>query len=83
MKVIISNLPPETTKEMLLEEIQQRHIQIINIELEDSGDPEKLTAIVSLDTGHAGATSLEKRVDCMFWHGRTLRAYALKEFDNN
>jgi len=79
MQVIISNLPPETTKETLLEEIQERHIQIVDLKLESSGDPDKITAIISLDTGHAGAAALEKRVNGKYWHGRMLRAYALKD----
>ena len=79
MHVIISNLPPETTKETLLEEIQERYIQIIDLKLETSGDPDKITAIISLDTGHAGATAIEKRVNGKYWHGRMLSAYALKD----
>ena len=78
MQVIISNLPPETTKEMLLEEIQERYIQIVDLKLETAGDPDKVTAIITLDTGHAGATALEKRVNGKYWHGRVLKAYALR-----
>lgn len=80
MQVIISNLPPETTKEMLLEEIQERHIQIVDIKLDNSGDPDKVSAVITVDTGHAGASALEKRVNGKYWHGRTLSAYALREF---
>ena len=79
MQVIISNLPPETTKEMLLEEIQERYIQIVDLKLETAGDPDKVTAIITLDTGHAGATALEKRVNGKYWHGRILKAYVMRE----
>jgi len=79
MQVIISNLPPETTKEMLLEEIQERNIQITDLKLETAGDPDKLAAIVTLDTGYAGATALEKRVNGKYWHGRVLSAYAMRK----
>jgi len=71
MQVIIRNLPPE--------EIQDRHIQITDIKLETAGNPDKVTAVVSLDTGHAGATALEKRVNGKYWHGRMLSAYALRD----
>ncbi|MCK5354083.1 MAG: RNA-binding protein [Methyloprofundus sp.] len=80
MQVIISNLPPETTKDMLLEEIQERHIQIVDLTLETSGNPDNITAIVKLDTGHAGAAALEKRVHGKYWHGRVLTAYAMRAF---
>ena len=80
MQVIISNLPPEVTKESLLEEIQERNIQIVDLKLEKTGDPNKVTAVVSLDTGHAGAAALEKRVNGKYWHGRMLSAYAMQEF---
>jgi len=80
MQVIISNLPPETTKEMLLEEIQQRHIQIVDITLETSGNPDNISAIIKLNTGHAGAAALEKRVHGKYWHGRMLSAYVMREF---
>lgn len=53
MQVIISNLPPETTKEMLLEELQKRNIQIVDLKFEKAGDPDKVSAIISLDTGRA------------------------------
>ena len=79
MQVIIRNLPPEVTKEILLQEIQDRHIQITDIKLETAGNPDKVTAVVSLDTGHAGATALEKRVNGKYWHGRMLSAYALRD----
>ena len=79
MQVIISNLPPEVTTETLLQEIQDRHIKIVDIKLETAGDPDKVMAIVSLDTGHAGATALEKRVNGKYWHGRMLSAYALRD----
>ena len=78
MQVIISNLPPEVTTETLLKEIQDRHIQIVDIKLETAGDPDKVTAIISLDTGHAGAAALVKRVNGTYWHGRMLSAYALR-----
>jgi len=81
MKVIISNLPPETTKEMLLEELQNRNIQFVDVKLENSGDPDKVSAIISLDTGRAGASALEKRVNGTYWHGRMLKAYALQAFN--
>ena len=80
MQVIISNLPPETTKEMLLEELQKRHIKIVDLEFEKAGDPNKVSAIVSLDTGHAGASALEKRVNGKYWNGRLLKAYTLQDF---
>lgn len=80
MQVIISNFPPETTKEIILEELQKRNIQIVDVVLEKAGDPDKVSAIISLDTGEAGASSLEKRVNGKYWHGRILSAYALKEF---
>ena len=80
MQVIISNLPPEMTKEMLLEEIQDRNIQIVDLKLETAGDPDKVTAIISVDTGHAGASALEKRVNGKYWHGRMLSAYVMREF---
>jgi len=80
MQVIINNLPPETTKETLLEEIQERHIQIVDLSLETSGNPDNITAIVTLDTGHAGAAALEKRVNGKYWHGRMLSAYVMKQF---
>ena len=79
MQVIISNLPPETTKEMLLDEIQERYIKITDLKLETAGNPDKVTAIITLDTGHAGATALEKRVNGKYWHGRVLSAYAMRE----
>ena len=79
MQVIISNLPPETTKEMLLDEIQERYIKITDLKLETAGNPDKVTAIITLDTGHAGATALEKRVNGKYWHGRFLSAYAMRE----
>jgi len=82
MQVIISNLPPETTKEMLLDEIQQRNIQIVDVEFEKAGDPDKVSAIIFLDTGHAGASALEKRVNGKYWHGRILSAYALTDFSD-
>ena len=81
MQVIISNLPPETTKEMLLEELQKRTIQIVDLEFEKAGDPDKVSAIISLDTGHAGASALEKRVNGKYWNGRILKAYALQDFN--
>ena len=74
-----SNLPPEVTTETLLQEIQDRHIQIVDIKLETAGDPDKVTAIISLDTGHAGATALEKRVNGTYWHGRMLSVYVLRD----
>jgi len=80
MQVIISNLPPETTKEMLLEEIQQRHIQIVDITIERAGNSDNVSAIIRLDTGHAGAAALEKRVHGKYWHGRMLSAYVMREF---
>ena len=80
MQVIISNLPPETTKEMLLEELQKRHIKIVDLEFEKAGDPNKVSAIVSLDTGYAGAMALEKRVNGKYWNGRLLKAYTLQDF---
>ncbi|NOQ65300.1 MAG: hypothetical protein GQ582_12385 [Methyloprofundus sp.] len=80
MQVIISNLPPATTKVMLLKELQERNIQIVDLEFEKSGDPDKVSVIVSLDTGHAGATALEKRVNGKYWKGRLLKAYALQDF---
>ncbi len=80
MQVIISNLPPDTSKEMLLEEIQKRNIKIVDITFEKAGDPDKVSAIITLDTGHAGASALEKRVNGKYWHGRILRAYALTGF---
>ena len=83
MQVIISNLPPETTKEMLLDEIKQRHIQIVDLKLDNSGDASKITAIVSLDTGQAGATALEKRVNGMYWHGRALSAHVIRVFSDD
>lgn len=79
MQVIISNLPSEVTTETLLQEIQDRHIKITDLKLETAGNPDKVTAIVSLDTGHAGATALEKRVNGKYWHGRMLSAYALRD----
>ncbi|TXL11377.1 hypothetical protein BMR05_16105, partial [Methylococcaceae bacterium HT4] len=75
----VSNLPPEVTTETLLQEIQDRHIEIVDIKLETAGAPDKVTAIISLDTGHAGATALEKRVNGKYWHGRMLSAYALRD----
>ena len=80
MQVIISNLPPETTKEMLLEELQKRNIQIVDLEFEKAGDPDKVSVIVTLDTGHIGARTLEQRVNGKYWHGRMLRAYTLQDF---
>lgn len=80
MQVIISNLPPETTKEMLLEEIHERYIKIVDLSLETSGDSEKIMAIITVDTGYAGAVTLEKRVNGKYWHGRTLSAYVMREF---
>ena len=47
---------------------------------EKTGDPDKVTAIISLDTGRAGATALEKRVNGKYWHGRMLSAYTMQEF---
>ena len=80
MQVIISNLPPETTKEMLLEELQKRNIQIVDLEFEKAGDPNKVSVIVTLGTGYVGARTLEHRVNGKYWHGRILSAYAIKEF---
>ncbi len=80
MQVIINNLPPETSKEMLQDELQKRNIQIVDIEFEKAGDPDKVSAIITLDTGYAGASALEKRVNGKYWHGRILSAYALKDF---
>ena len=79
---VISNLPPETTKEMLQEELQKRHIQIVDLKFEKAGDPDKVSAIISLDTGRAGASALEKRVNGKYWNGRILKAYALQEFSS-
>ena len=80
MQVIISNLPVATTKEMLLEEIQQRYIQVVDLKLDTSGNPDNVTAIVKLDTGHAGAVALEKRVNGKYWHGRMLSAHVMRTF---
>ncbi|NOQ15888.1 MAG: hypothetical protein GQ581_02405 [Methyloprofundus sp.] len=80
MQVIISNLPPETTKAIIWEELQKRNIKITDVAIENAGDPDKITAIISLDTGEIGAAALEKRVNGKYWHGRILSAYALKEF---
>ena len=77
MQVIISNLPPETTKEMLQEELQGRNIHIVDLEFEKAGDPNKVSVIVTLNTGYTGARTLEKRVHGKYWHGRMLRAYTL------
>ena len=38
-----------------------------------------MTAIISLDTGHAGATAIEKRVNGKYWHGHVLSAYAMRK----
>lgn len=43
--------------------MQIRHIQLVELEFETSGDPDKITAIITLNTGHAGASALEKRVN--------------------
>ena len=58
---------------MLLEELEQRHIQIVDIEFEKAGEPDKVSAIITLNTGHTGASALEKRVNGKYWHGRMLR----------
>jgi len=80
MQVIINNLPPETTKEMLLDEIQERYIQITDLTLETSGNSDSIMAIIRLDTGNAGAVALEKRVNGKYWHGRMLTAHVMREF---
>lgn len=74
-RVVVNNLPPETTADELKAAFAERGIEV-EIILHHEGNPDKVTAIVELpDMDRVTADRLAQRIDGMEYKGRQLKAY--------
>ncbi len=80
MNVMISNLPGDVTEEEIEEILKEHGVPVSGLTLNNEGDADRVTAVVELDTDHAGAKALASMVNGKFWKGRTLSAQAMVVF---
>jgi hypothetical protein len=75
MKLVIGNLPPETTAEELASALAEHGIES-TVTLNTEGNPDKVTAIVVVpDMDRPTADRLALRISGIHHKGRTLRAF--------
>jgi hypothetical protein len=80
MNVLISNLPGDVTEAEILEILKEHGVPVTELKLNNEGNADQMTAVVELDTDHAGAKALASMVHGKFWKGRTLSAQAMTIF---
>ncbi|MCP3867068.1 MAG: RNA-binding protein [Gammaproteobacteria bacterium] len=72
-KILVSNLPPGTTAEEIVEMFKKWGADVaVDIE----GESERLTAVVNLDVDAKTARIMVDRAKDLFYKGRTLSFYA-------
>ncbi|HFD78836.1 MAG TPA: RNA-binding protein [Gammaproteobacteria bacterium] len=80
MNVVIGNLPDDAKEEEIREILAEHGVPVTGIRLTNEGDATRQTAVVSLDTDHAGAEALAGMLHNRFWRGHRLRAQAMMMF---
>jgi hypothetical protein len=74
-KIMIGNLPPGVTVEELAGILTDAGAENPKITLNDEGNADKVTAILTLDLDRAAADKIVDRVRGRLFRGRTLTAY--------
>ena len=74
-QILVSNLPPGTTVEEV-EEMFQKWGAEVQVEIQTEGDPDRPTALVTLDVDQKTARIMVDRSKDYFYKGRTLSFYA-------
>ena len=80
MNVVIDHLPPDTAESEIEEILAGHGVPVISVRISNEGNPDRVVAVVALDTDHAGATALAGLVDGKIWKGRKLAAHAMTLF---
>jgi len=74
-KILVGNLPQGTTTAEVVELFQKRGAEV-QVEITEEGDPNSLTAVVTLDVDQKTIQIMVDRFKDFFYKGRTLTFYA-------
>ena len=74
MHIGISGFPAGTTEEEVKAALESYGAPIISVEFKESDDPERIVALVDVDTNEIGRKVLAEKIDGHVWKGRKLSA---------
>jgi hypothetical protein len=79
-KVLIGNLPPDTTADEVVALFCAENARVEVLKLSDDGNPEQITATVALDVPLATAKVMADRARLAHFKGRELDVYVPQFF---
>ena len=79
-KVLIGNLPPDTTEEDVVELFSAENANVEVLKLSDDGTKDRVTATVALDVPQATAKVMADRARRTHFKGRELDVYVPQFF---
>ena len=74
-QILVSNLPAGTTASEV-DELFKKWGADVQVDIREEGDPDNLTAVVTLDVDQKTARLMADRSKDYFYKGRTLKFYA-------
>ena len=80
-KVLVRNLPPGTAEEELMALFAEVGTAAQVLDITDDGNPDRLTATVSLDIEHSTAMIMADNAKPRHFKGRLLEVYVPRKFE--